>query len=100
MDIEEKISEYLFEYGNTKESDLIGYLQKECGFSDRHIKKVIDKMEKEGKIHRVVHREMKPPSVYLSLHEHIPLEIAKELIRASAEIRKAEFEAISKGERR
>jgi predicted transcriptional regulator len=100
MDVEEEILEYLFEYGNTKETDLIRYLQEECRVSDRHIKKVIAKMKKDGKVHRVIHNKLKPPAVYLSLHEHIPLEIAKELIRASAEFRKAELEAISKGERR
>ena len=100
MDIEEEIIMYLYEYGNAKESDIIGYGKQKFSYSSRGMKKVIDRMERNGKIYRVVHAKLKPPGVYLSLKEHVPLEIQKELIRAQAEVRKAELSAYAHGERR
>ena len=92
MEIEELITEYLFEYGNTKQSDLIAYVKNQTGISERRIKTIIGKLEKKGKIFRVIHIKLKPVSVYYSLKEHLPLEILKELIRAGVELKKAEFD--------
>jgi len=100
VDIEEEIAIYLYEYGNTKESDIISYGRQKFSYSSRGMKKVIDRMERDGKIHRVVHVKLKPPGVYLSIKEHVPLEIKKEHIRAQTEVRKAELTAYAHGERR
>ncbi len=100
MDVEEEIRSYLYEYGNTKESDIISYGKQEFSYSQRGMKKVLGRMERDGKIYRVVHAKLKPPAVYLSLGEHTPIEIQKEVIRQKAEVMKAELSAYAQSERR
>jgi len=56
---------------------------------------VLVRLEKQKTIFRIVHIKLRPPAVYYSVEEYIPLEIQKELIRANAKIRAAEFEAYS-----
>ena len=68
MEIDTKVMEYLHEYGNTKESDLIDYLEREFEYSSRQIKKIIERMEKAGSVFRVVHDKLKPPGVYIGLN--------------------------------
>lgn len=68
MEIDDKIMEYLYEYGNTKESDLIHYLERESALSDRQIKKILERMEKANTVFRVVHDKLKPPGVYIALN--------------------------------
>ena len=96
MEIEEAILRYLFEYGDTRQSDIITYVESEFGYSTRQIKKIIGRLEKDSKIFRVVHTRLKPPAVYYSLKEHLPLEIQKEMIRAAAKVKKAELDYYAK----
>jgi hypothetical protein len=99
MDVEEAVPDYLFEYGDTKASDLLCYVRNEFGYSLRGAKKLIARLEKKGKIFRIVHSKLRPPGVYYSAKEHIPNEILKEMIRANAKVQSAEAEALGKSER-
>jgi predicted methyltransferase len=69
MGIDTIIMEYLHEYGNTKESDLISYVTREFDYSDRQIKHILGRMEKTENIFRVVHDKLKPPGVYIGLNQ-------------------------------
>jgi predicted transcriptional regulator len=93
MDVEQAVMEYLGEFGNTKESDILAYVRREFKFSDSGAKKLIDRMEQRHQIFRVVHTKLHPPGVYLTAKEYIPLEIRKELIRAEAQVGAAEWNA-------
>ena len=68
MGIDNIVMEYLHAYGNTKESDLISYLEREFDYSDRQIKHILGRMEKTESIFRVVHDKLKPPGVYVGLN--------------------------------
>jgi len=59
---------------DTRESDLLKYIQKNMEFSEQGGKKVIGRLEKKGKVFRVIHNRLKPPGVYLSVKEHISQE--------------------------
>ena len=99
MTVEQTVKEYLAEYGNTKESDLIRFLKNELGYSDRGIKKLLVRLEDNNLIFRVVHAKIRPPAVYYSVEEYIPLEIQKERIRAKAQFQAAEIAAYGAMER-
>jgi len=80
MEIEEAILKYLSEFGDTKESDLIKYL--ESKYSDRHVKNAISKLAEKGIIHRIVHNKVKPPAVYYGLRKP---ELKKGILKKIAE---------------
>lgn len=82
MKVEKEIISYLYEYGNTRESDLINYGVKKFDYSSEEMKKVIKRMVIKGKIHYIVHSKLEPPEVYISLKELLPPEIARTLIEA------------------
>lgn len=82
MKVEKEIISYLYEYGNTRESDLINYGVKKFAYSSEEMKKVIKRMVIKGKIHYIVHSKLEPPEVYISLKELLPPEIARTLIEA------------------
>lgn len=96
-DLDSALMDYLYEFGNTREADLIKALEKE-GFRERTIKKHLPRLEKDGKIHAIFHTKLRPVAVYYSVHkEHIPLEIQKEIIRANAQMTSAELAAYGHG---
>lgn len=95
MDVEKAVLDYLSEYGDTKESDLVRFVVNEFSYSKRGSKKLIARLEKQEKIFRIVHSRLRPPSVYYSIKEYIPNEILKEMIRAEATVQAAEYEALS-----
>lgn len=99
MDSEKTVIDYLAEFGNTKETDLLNYIKRTLGYSESGSKKLLERLQERGKIFRVVHTKLHPPGVYLSVKEHHPLEIQKESIRAEAQIRSAELNAYAGGER-
>jgi hypothetical protein len=90
MEVEKKIISYLYEYGNTRESDLINYGVKRFDYSSEEMKKVIKRMVIKGKIHYIVHSKLEPPEVYLSLKELLPPEIVKTLIEAFIQMKAGE----------
>jgi hypothetical protein len=90
MKVEKKIISYLYEYGNTRESDLINYGVKKFDYSSEEMKKVIKRMGIKGKIHYIVHSKLEPPEVYISLKELLPPEIAKTLIQAFIQMKARE----------
>jgi len=90
MKVEKKIISYLYEYGNTRESDLINYGVKKFNYSSEEMKKVIKRMVIKGKIHYIVHSKLEPPEVYISLKELLPPEIAKTLIEAFIQMKARE----------
>lgn len=93
MTIAEKIVEYLYEYGDTREADVITYI-KGLGYHIKSVKNAIAKLQKDARINRIVHAKLQPPAVYLSLEEkRLPIEIQKELIRANAQMTVAELQA-------
>ena len=93
MGVEKEIISYLYEYGNTRDSDIIHYGIGKFNYSSEKMKKVIKRMVIKGKIHYVVHSKLKPPEVYISLEEPLPPEIAKILIEAFIQMKVAEKDA-------
>jgi len=90
MKVEKEIISYLYEYGNTRESDLINYGVKKFNYSSEEMKKVIKRMVIKGKIHYIVHSKLEPPEVYISLKELLPPEIARTLIEAFIQMKARE----------
>ena len=82
MSIEREIVSYLSTYGNTRESDLIGYGVQNFHRSPIKMKKIVDRMVIKGKIYRIVHNKLKPPEVYISLEELLYPEIMRDLLEA------------------
>jgi hypothetical protein len=82
VNIEKEIVSYLSAYGNTKESDLIGYGVQNFHRSPIKMKKIVDRMVIKGKIYRIVHNKLKPPEVYISLEELLYPEIMRDLLKA------------------
>jgi len=93
MEAEKEILSYLYEYGNTRKSDLINYGVKKLNYSSERIEKVIKRMVIEGKVHYVVHSKLEPPEVYISLEEPLPPETAKILLEAGIQMKAAEEDA-------
>lgn len=91
--VEEGVLQYLSEFSDTREADILQYIVNEHEYSKRGAKKLIKRMEKDKRIFRIVHVKLRPPAVYYSSEKYIPLEIQKELIRAEAQIKAAEFMA-------
>lgn len=93
MDVEKEVVSYLYEYGNTKESDIINYGVKEFNYSSKRMKKLIKRMVIKGKIHFIVHSKLEPPAAYISLKEPLPPEIAKILLEAFIQVKASEEDA-------
>jgi hypothetical protein len=74
---------------DTRESDLLKYIQKNMEFSEQGGKKVIGRLEKEDKVLHAIHNRLKTPGVYISVKEHISQELLREMIRALPEMQKA-----------
>ncbi|MGA2309540.1 MAG: hypothetical protein ABSG57_08335 [Candidatus Bathyarchaeia archaeon] len=96
MEVEQAVLDYLSEFGNTRESDLLKYIQKHFkrAYSESGSKKVLDRLTEEGKVFRVVHTKLRPPGVYFSLKEQISPELLKALLKFSAEHEKNLFQLI------
>jgi len=93
MDVEKEVVSYLYEYGNTRESDIINYGMKKFNYSSERMKKVIKLMVVKGKIYYVVHGKLEPPEVYISLKEPLPPETSKILLETFIQIKEAEEDA-------
>ncbi len=87
MDIEDEIESYLYEYGNTRESDLVRYGVDRFNYTSEKIKKVIKRMTVKGRIHFIVHDKLEPPEVYMSLKDPIPPETTKILLEAFNQVK-------------
>jgi hypothetical protein len=59
----------LVKYGNTREADLIDFSAKKSNCSKEDVKKAISRMVVKGKLHRIVHNQLEPPEVYVTLEE-------------------------------
>lgn len=90
MKVEKKIISYLYEYGNTRESDIINYGVKKFNYSSEEMKKIIKRMVIKGKIHYIVHNKLKPPQAYVSLKELLPPDIAKTFLEAFIQMKAGE----------
>jgi hypothetical protein len=71
MKLEGKIISYLRKYGNTEESHLCDFGTRDSGISSEKVRKIINRMVVKGRIHRIVHTELAPPEVYISLEEPV-----------------------------
>ena len=80
MKVESKIVSYLVKYGNTRESDLIGFCVRKFSLSSEDVKKVIDRMVVKSKLYRIVHDKLEPPEVYLTLKEPFHPDVLKALV--------------------
>jgi hypothetical protein len=100
LSIERRIVSYLMAYGNTRECDLISYGVQNFARSPETMKKTVDRMAIKGKIHRIVHNKLKPPEVYISLEESLPIDAVMEKQIAGDEARRILEEAASVAERR
>jgi hypothetical protein len=90
MNVEKEIVSYLYEYGNTRESDIINYGVKKFDYSSEEMKKVIKRMVIKRKIHYIVHSKLKPPAVYVSLKELLPPEITEIFLEAFIQMKAGE----------
>jgi len=93
MEVEKEIISYLYEYGNTRESDIINYGMKNFNYSSERMKKVIKLMVIKGKILYLVHGRLEPPELYITLKGPLPSEIEKVLLGASIQTKTAEEDA-------
>jgi hypothetical protein len=73
--LEQKIISYLCNYGNTKETDLIVYGVQRLGISEEEMLKLIEVMVFNGRIKRVLHKELKPAVTYVKLGRLVPFEL-------------------------
>jgi hypothetical protein len=92
VDAEQSALDYLSEFGNTRESDLLHHIQSQFKYSPRGSKKLVSRLENQQKIHRVVHSKLKPPAVYLSLKDYVPLEQQRMTLNYIIEFQKALFQ--------
>lgn len=69
LKLEKSIASYLVKYGNTREADLIDFSAKKSNCSKEDVKKAISRMVVKGKLHRIVHNQLEPPEVYVTLEE-------------------------------
>lgn len=99
MSAEKKIISYLERYGNTRESDLVNYGVENFGKSPETVKKAIDRLAIEGKVHRIVHNKLKPPEVYVTVEEPLPPEATLERQITNREVEKILGEASTLAER-
>jgi len=89
-EIEKLIIQYLYEFGNTRENDLIDHVSRQ-GYSREWVKKSIKKLYDKKIINKIQHPNR---AVYLTLEQNIlPLELEKERIKAQAFVRAAELQA-------
>jgi hypothetical protein len=95
VSIERQIVSYLMKYGNTRETDLISYGVQNFLRPPEEMKKIIDRMAVKGKIYRIVHSKLKPPEVYISLEESLPIHSMIEDQIANDEARRILEEAAS-----
>lgn len=70
MRIEEEITSYLHEHGDTREADIVKWGIQRFNYTKRGMKKAIARMLESGKIDRIFHSQLKPPGVYLTVMEH------------------------------
>jgi hypothetical protein len=82
--LESKIFSYLMKYGNTREGDLVSFIAEKFAVSLDDAKKAVDYMTARGKIHRIIHDELEPPELYLSLTTPLRQEVTEGLIAVSA----------------
>lgn len=93
MDIEQEIVAYLYEYGNTREKDILNFGEQKFNCSSSRVKKAVKRMMVKGKIHYIVHSKLEPPEVYISLKEPLPPENAKILLEVVAQVNIAKDDA-------
>ena len=84
--LEQKIISYLCTYGNTKETDLIGYGVQKLGMSEQNMITLIDEMVFSGKIERIVHKELEPAVTYIKQASLIPIHLKLQAILDSLEL--------------
>jgi len=73
--VEHRIIEYLRDYGNTREDDVISHFARKSGHPRERIKSAIRNMVIKGWIFYVVHNSLRPPQVYLTVKEALPSKI-------------------------
>jgi len=61
-----EILSYLYTHGNTREDDLTAYSIRTLNKSANNVKKTLNRMAKEKKIRRIVHKKLEPQAVYFA----------------------------------
>ena len=61
-----KILSYLYAHGNTREDDLTAYIIRTLNKSANNVKKTLNRMVKEKKIKRIVHKKLGAQAVYFA----------------------------------
>jgi hypothetical protein len=69
-----KILSYLYTHGNTREDDLTAYASRTLNKSANNVRKILDRMAKEDKIKRIVHKKLEPQVVYFAEGDIISLD--------------------------
>jgi len=89
--IEKAVTQYLYEFGATREADLIKNVSKQEEVCSDWVKKVIAKLYRKKVINKIKHPNNE---VYLTLEKNLrPLELEKQLVKAQATVRAAELQA-------
>lgn len=61
-----KILSYLYTHGNTREDDLTVYAIRALSKSANNVRKTLNRMAKDKKIKRIVHKKLEPQAVYFA----------------------------------
>lgn len=98
MNLEKEIISYLRKYGNTREKDIVNYGIHKFNYSPKTMKKAVNRLSVKGKVHYIVHNNLEPPEVYISLKEPLPPKILRNLLEvknseATEDVRKILEEA-------
>lgn len=106
MNIENEIISYLYEYGNTREVDLIKYGVDQFHSTPKKMKRALRRMSVKGRIYFIVHNRLEPPEVYISLEAPLPpkttrilMEVLGQMKTVENDVRKILKEAAAVSER-
>lgn len=80
---QQRVISYLYQYGSTRETDLINFGVRRLGLSEDGMRKLLDEMGLYGRLERVVHRELEPAVAYIKYGDMVPLELEMQAISDS-----------------
>jgi len=76
LDLEQqRVISYLYQYGNTRETDLVNFGVQRLGLSEGGMRKLVDEMVLYGRLERIIHKELDPTVTYVKLGSMVPLEL-------------------------
>lgn len=83
MELEEQIIDYLAIHGNTRKDDLMEFGTQRLRLSSEVVNQALEKMMKERRIGKVVHKRLKTRAVYVFLRDPILRDLQQILANSS-----------------